>query len=106
MKIKKITIEIIMVIPIIILTQKPTLAELSCPAKSESSPLTIKEEWKKKFPFDMVYPVGNPDTDIDTRCPKVELFGIEREVCSIMMIATIAKSAFMGKLLIDLIKNI
>ena len=91
----------------IILIPIPGLSEgASCPAKQENESFQVKEEWKTKFPFDIVYPIGNPpDTDIDTVCPTFEFFGIQIEMCSIKQIAIIIKGIFISKIVIDSIKN-
>ena len=89
-----------MLIPIPSLSQENT-----CPAKPENNEFQIKEEWKTKFPFDIVYPIGNPDTDIDTTCPKLTVFSVEREICSIMSISKTIKYCVLIKLVIDNFKN-
>ena len=84
----------------------PILAQgVTCPVKTESAGFQIKDEWKTKFPFDMVYPVGMPVTDITTKCPVLEFFGEQKEMCSIMQIARLCKSAFMAKIVIDMIRQ-
>jgi len=59
------------------------------------------DNWKTKFPFDLVYPSSNPDTDIDEECPQFVLWGYEYQLCSIMQVARAAKSIFLVKLSID-----
>ena len=89
----------ILAISISVLITPSTALAQSCPAK-ENSTFIIKEEWKNHFPFDLVYPPSQPDTDIDdiTKCPKFIIFGVEKEVCSIPMVASVIKSIFLFKM--------
>jgi hypothetical protein len=75
----------------------------SCPAPQDGQDggFMIPENWKAKFPFDLVYPSSSPDTDIDEKCPQFVLWGYEYELCSIMQIAKAAKNIFLVKLSLD-----
>jgi len=75
----------------------------SCPAQEpgQDGGFTIPENWRSKFPFDLVYPSSSPDTDIDDKCPQFVLWGYEYELCSIMQVAKAAKSIFLVKLSLD-----
>jgi hypothetical protein len=76
----------------------------SCPAQQQDDQdggFTVPENWRTKFPFDLVYPSSSPDTDIDEKCPQFVLWGYEYELCSIMQIAKAAKNIFLVKLSLD-----
>ncbi len=80
----------------------PALADgVSCPAQPADGGF-IQESWKSKFPFDLVYPVSLPDTDIDdtSKCPKFTFFESDFEMCSIPQIALLVKGIFVVKLTI------
>lgn len=50
---------------------------------------------KLRFPFDLVYPVNPQDLNVDSQCLQTSLWGIERNLCAPMQIASIAKNIFL-----------
>ncbi len=92
----------------VLLFPLPVLAQsgASCPPKEEGG-FQIKEEWKNHFPFDLVYPTGEAQTNISdtSECPVFTFFGLEREMCSIPMLTQIFKGVFIFKLLISFLKE-
>ena len=66
----------------------------------------IPATWKTRFPFDLVYPVNALNTSIDTECPTVNLWGVDREMCAPSMIAKIAKNAFLLKVVVQSILHL
>jgi hypothetical protein len=83
------------------------LAPVSCPAKPSDSTggFTVPDAWKSKFPFDLVYPISSPHSDLSSKCPKITLWGIDYELCSAMMLTQIAKTVFIVKLGINFLTN-
>lgn len=66
----------------------------SCPPKPDGD-FGVQPAWQQVFPFDLVYPQQNPDTDIDdlSNCPQFNFWGSDFEMCSIPMIAGFVKNA-------------
>lgn len=66
---------------------------------------TIPDDWKEKFPFDLIYPTNadeqNIDPKIDEECPKITMFGEERQICTVMMLTQTAKNIFLLKIAIQ-----
>jgi len=83
------------------------IAPASCPAQPAGATggFIIPDSWKNKFPFDLVYPVGNPHSDLSSKCPTFTLWGDEYQLCGLMTITQIAKTAFVVKLGIDFLTN-
>lgn len=65
------------------------------------SPVQIPASWKSKFPFDLVYPVSTLNPSIDTECPVVNLWGVDRPMCAPSTLAKLAKNAFLLKVVIN-----
>lgn len=56
----------------------------------------IPDAWKTKFPFDLVYPVESLGTpNLESECPTITIFGIDRQACAPHMMANVAKDAFL-----------
>ena len=78
--------------------------DFTCPLSTNSNNdpnSAIPDKWKTKFPFDLVYPISDLHTDIATKCPTITLFGTARQLCSVSMIAAIAKNIFLLKIAIQ-----
>jgi hypothetical protein len=91
---------------------EPALAgftPLSCPARDSGSgnmgAYSIPDNWKNHFPFDLVYPVGSPHSDISSKCPSIVLWGYSYQLCSVTMLTQIAKTVFIVKLSIDFLTS-
>jgi hypothetical protein len=57
-------------------------------------------DWRQRFPFDLVYPVGSAYTNSNT-CPKVNFWGKDREICSVGTVTKIVKNAVLFKVVIN-----
>jgi hypothetical protein len=76
-----------------------------CPIQQPGQPdsdnndiLGLPLAMKLKFPLDLIYPINPRDLDIDSRCLRTSLWGIERNMCAPMQIAGIAKNVFLLKI--------
>ena len=64
---------------------------------AENDILGLPLAMKLKFPLDLIYPINPRDLDIDSRCLRTSLWGVERDMCAPMQIAQIAKNVFLLK---------
>lgn len=64
-------------------------------------PGNLPTSWQSHFPFDLVYPIGLNGQPIDTSCTSITLWGVTRQLCSVMQLAQMLKNVFLLKLVIQ-----
>lgn len=77
---------------ITIVSCAPAWADSTCTVEVASS-------WKDHFPFDLIYPIGKEYVPTG-KCPTINFWGLDREVCSIPQLTAIIKIPILARLAI------